>query len=185
MNSNDKTNRLIQVLRDLYIKISAFAVHRRICGYHNNTTPGFILDISEPLARQLDKLAAETKQRVATLPDAQSEQLIPDTHNSNKPELQSGLVSKIADGFCLDVKLSARKKETDQYMSEKLKASTWSHLHLAFMKARNGEADAAKLHAGIASQALKEAAHYLNDDDYKFLCSEVEKAVKEVKETNT
>ena len=64
-------------------------------------------------------------------------------------------------------------KTNDPYLGEKLKDSTWSHIHAAQLQARQGNTINAKLHAGIANDALKEAAHYMSDKDYKDLCNEV------------
>ena len=65
-------------------------------------------------------------------------------------------------------------------MGKKLKDSTWSHIHTALMQARKGDVSTAKLHADIANGALKEAAHYMSEADYKLLCSEVEKSFEEL-----
>ena len=61
-------------------------------------------------------------------------------------------------------------------MGEKLKKSTWSHIHTATLQARQGSLSNAKMHAGIANDALKEAAHYMSEEDYKVFCDEVAKA---------
>ena len=71
-------------------------------------------------------------------------------------------------------------KISDPYMGEKLKESTWSHIHAAQLQARQGNINNAKLHAGIANDALKEAAHYMNEDDYKVLCDEVAMVFKKL-----
>ena len=71
-------------------------------------------------------------------------------------------------------------KTSNPYMGEKLKESTWSHLHAAQLHARQGNIDNAKLHAGIANDALKEAAHYMSEDDYKDLCDEVAMVFKKL-----
>ena len=65
-------------------------------------------------------------------------------------------------------------------MGERLKSSTWSHLHLASMEARRGDAVAAKVHADIANQALKEAAHYMSDDEYKKFSGEVAQIINNI-----
>jgi len=67
-------------------------------------------------------------------------------------------------------------------MGEKLKDSTWTHIHTAMLQARQGDAINAKLHAGIANNALKEAANYLTEEDYKVLCEEVANEFKKLEE---
>ena len=61
-------------------------------------------------------------------------------------------------------------------MGEKLKHSTWSHIHTATLQARQGSLKNAKMNATIANDAFKEAAHYMSEEDYKAFCIEVAKA---------
>lgn len=65
-------------------------------------------------------------------------------------------------------------------MGEKLKDSIWSHTHAATLHGRQGNVSNAKLHAKIANDALKEAAHYMSEKDYKVLCDEVAISLKEL-----
>ena len=67
-------------------------------------------------------------------------------------------------------------------MGENLKDSTWSHIHTAMLHARQGNVINAKLHARIANDALKQAAHYLSEEDYKVLCEELTKVFKKLEE---
>ena len=67
-------------------------------------------------------------------------------------------------------------------MGDKLRDSTWTHIHAAKLHARQGDVTNADLHAGIAHDALKEAINYMTKEDYKVLCEEVAKAFKELEE---
>ena len=87
----------------------------------------------------------------------------------------------LCDQSSLPKKIFKSKLAPDPYMGDKLKDSAWSHIHTALLHARQGEAITAKLHADIANEALKEAAHYMSEEDYKVLCEEVAKAFKELK----
>ena len=102
--------------------------------------------------------------------------------NINKAKSQPTGLKKMLGGLARHFKKSARKKESDQYMGEKLKTSTWTHIHTALMQARNGQATTAKLHADIANQALKEAAHYMSEQDYKAFFAEVETELNKLEE---
>ena len=67
-------------------------------------------------------------------------------------------------------------------MGEKLKYSTWSHIHTSTLQARQGNLSNAKMHAKIANNALKEAVHYMSEEDYKVFCNEVAKEFEELDE---
>jgi len=51
-------------------------------------------------------------------------------------------------------------------VGEKLMQSTWDHLHASIRYARAGNSESARLHASIMDSALKEAAHFLDNDVY-------------------
>ena len=50
---------------------------------------------------------------------------------------------------------------------EKLVHSAWDHLHASIRHSRDGNRQAARLHAGIMESALKEAAHYMDAQAYQ------------------
>jgi hypothetical protein len=68
----------------------------------------------------------------------------------------------------------------DPELSKKLKQSTWNHIHTALRLARQGEARNAKLHLDIASQALKEAAHYMSREEHIAFTVEVQEKLGEI-----
>ena len=141
-------------------------------------------DITDSLTRHIEKLAVENKPVISMTPAQPTSLPLTETkpHPINKVSNPPTLVQKVIDGFSKYVKVSAHRKETDYFMGDKLKASAWSHIHAAALHARNGELETAKLHVGIASQAVKEASHYMTDEDYHAMCEEVEKVLSEVKE---
>jgi len=51
----------------------------------------------------------------------------------------------------------------------KLIQSIWDHLHSSVRSAKAGDAEAARLHAGIMDNALREAANYVTDEEYQEL----------------
>lgn len=68
----------------------------------------------------------------------------------------------------------------DPELSKKLKESTWNHIHTALRLARQGEAGTARLHLDIASQALKEAAHYMSREEHIAFTVEVEEKLGDI-----
>lgn len=54
----------------------------------------------------------------------------------------------------------------DQLAGEKLMQSAWEHLHASIRYANAGNSETARLHADIMDNAVKEAAHYLEEAAY-------------------
>jgi hypothetical protein len=51
----------------------------------------------------------------------------------------------------------------------KLIQSIWDHLHSSIRSAKAGDAETARLHAGIMDNALREAANYVSEEEYQEL----------------
>lgn len=63
------------------------------------------------------------------------------------------------------------------YLGDKLASSAWSHIHSALLYAHQGDIGLARLHADIASQAAREAAHYMSEEDYEQFMQNIEQAL--------
>jgi len=57
----------------------------------------------------------------------------------------------------------------------KLINSIWDHLHSSIRSAKAGDAEAARLHADIMDNALREAANYVSEDEYRELVASLDK----------
>jgi len=178
-------NRLLRDLQELYYKLSVLDLLKRMSLYHRNTSTNEAPDISTSLTKHLDKLtpisksnragAASTTETMSSIRPIRSD-------NAKQPSRQPRGIIKVVNDFIRPKKIFTRIKPSDQYMGEKFKDSTWSHIHTAMLHARQGNVINAKLHAGIANDALKQAAHYLSEEDYKVLCEEVAKVFKKLEE---
>ena len=178
MANNQQTNYLIRALRNLYEKVSNFVLIERMGFYRNNAGSVNIPDISNLLDRHIEDLVVKTSQGIAPSANKINESLLTKNSSSNIQAAQS----KDVDGLANHYKVSASKHESSQYMGEKFKASIWLHIHTAFMQARSGQLKTAKVHADIATHALKEAIHYMTDEDFRALYAEVKKVINELHE---
>jgi len=182
MISKQGINRLLYNLYKLYYKLCDRDLRKRMSIYHRNTSANDTPDISTSVKNNFDKLAPDSKPSSA----AASSVAVKSSNKSAKPSsekqpsTQPGWLNKVVSGFNRPKNKFASKIAPNQYMGEKLKDSTWSHIHTALLHARQGDVSNAKLHADIANDALKEAAHYMTEEDYKVLCAEVAKAFKEI-----
>jgi hypothetical protein len=170
------TSRLLRELRALYYRMCDNELCRRLGLYHRHTGSYQAPDISTQLEEHLDKLASTSR------PDTVDTSSTSSTTASKVTNGQSNTTQsrKRRYGIFRSVTIYFHSKKTftplktnDPYLGDKLKDSTWSHIHTAQLQARQGNTINAKLHAGIANDALKEAAHYMSDKDYQDLCNEV------------
>lgn len=185
MTTKNGLNRLLRALHELYYKLCDMDLHKRMNFYHRNTGTNKAPDISASLSKHIDKLAPASK---PTSPGATSTATVRSSKKASRPDnakqrnQQPGWLNKMVTSIIRPKKIFTSKIKPDPYMGDKLKDSTWSHTHTALLHARQGEASTAKLHADIANEALKEAAHYMSEEDHKVLCEEVAKAFKELEE---
>ena len=185
MHTKHGISHLLQDLHELYYKLCAIDLRKRMKLYHHNTYTDDTPDISASLTKHFHKLAPVDKPgtagsaSTATPPSPKR----PARHYSEKhPRRQRRGITRMVSTFFRPQKVFTSIKASDQYMGDKLKDSIWSHTHAATLNARQGNVSNAKLHAQIANDALKEAAHYMNEKDYKVLCDEVAMSFKELEE---
>ena len=63
-------------------------------------------------------------------------------------------------------------------VAEKLRKSAWEHVRTAARAAKEGNTEKAKLYAGLADNAIKEAARYMPAEDFRAFRQEVEESLK-------
>ena len=61
----------------------------------------------------------------------------------------------------------------ETHLADKLKQSARDHLHSSIRLANSGDKVNARLHAGIMTSAVKEASHYMDDDQYRQFVGEI------------
>jgi hypothetical protein len=174
----------IQTLQKLYSSMVLFALnigkkdgkHRSI-RHHDG-------DIATPLHDYIEWIAQGAKARPGSEPDSGAEPLTP-----GSIDISSHTSRDIADGGSGTKKPRALARYFAGHnaatimvpgMGEKLKKSTWGHLHEAIRFGRTGDVKNAKLHADLANGTLKEAIQYMSRDDFEDFLGEIEKKFDEV-----
>lgn len=178
MTTKHEINRLLQTLYELYSRLCARDLRKRMSSYHRNTSNNGAPDVSISLINNIEKLAPASKPSSAATDRSSNKPAKPST--ATQPSRQPKWLNKVVSSFNRPKKIFTSKIAPNQYMGEKLKDSTWSHIHTALLHARQGDVSNAKLHADIANGALQEAAHYMTEEDYNVFCAEVAKAFKEL-----
>lgn len=177
-------NRLLHDLHELYYRISSIDLRNRMSLYQRNTFAKGAPNIAASLKEHFDKMGPVSKPNsasTASTATAISSKRPTRPGNANRPSRQPQGITGMVNAFLRPRKIFTRKISTDTNMGEKLKHSTWSHIHTATLQARQGSLTNAKVHAKIANDAFKEAANYMSEEDYKVFCNEVAKAFKELK----
>lgn len=169
MISKQLINNLLNSLHNLHHQVSQYELIKRISSYRSKTGANHVHDISGSLASRINKLATESKP--GTAPFAREAVANHQTESKHTPVQ----LDKEHPALAKDYKIGTHTNEPEPSMGETLKASTRSHIHMAHLRARSGDLSAAKLHSDIANQALKEVAHYVDEEDYKSFCLEIDK----------
>jgi len=176
---------LLRALQKLYSRITSLVLHKRMDSYREEAGSVADHDLATLLSDHIDSLAVpgpansgKTQHQVSE-PNVQSatEDLAPGRHHSDH---QVSIVSRTFNGLGRYFKSGRTQSVLDPELSKKLKESTWSHIHTALRLARQGEAGTAKLHLDIASQALKEAAHYMSREEHIAFTVEVQEKLGEI-----
>jgi len=196
MLSQHESNALISALRDLFFKASEFNLAKRISSYRDQSVSNTPHDISAPLHKHIEKLVHKAKQEkvVEIKPpvnvqtrEAETGSTLKkvDIENTRAENINKEQVSTTKDpvaNVTRPYKISGPNKLDEQGLGKKLKISMWEHIQSARMQARSNQVVTAKMHIDIANHALKEAARYMSEEDYKLLCDEVNDALDEFKE---
>ena len=173
---------LLHALQRLYARITALVLHKRMGSYREEAGSVAEHDFATLLSDLIDRLAAPGPANSENIPPQVSAQTATQNPSPGRPDSDHmvSIVSRTFNGLGRYFKTSRTESDLDPELSEKLKQSTWNHIHTALRLARQGEAANAKLHLDIASQALKEAAHYMSREEHIAFTVEVQEKLGEI-----
>ena len=168
MNSNQS---LLQSLKELYSKLHIESLQQRIHNYFINTHSHSQHDISSTLHQLIDELVKDVSHNTVAANFTDKDVTVQQTTNSHvlnnkisdkdnpEPVIHS------TDSLSFYFK-SSKAQEKDPSTAVMLRRRIWEHVHSARRLARNGEKQAAIMHADIASQGLKTLAHYMQPEGH-------------------
>ena len=166
MTSKHRLSRLLDDLKQLYYRVCDNDLCRRLGLYHRHTGSYQSPDISTQMAEHLDKLASTNKPgSVDAASTSSMTTSIKTGTNADglQPRKRRHRIFGSVTTYFHSKKVFTPLKTSDPYKGDKLKDSTWSHIHTAQLQARQGKTINAELPAGIANDALKEDADYMSD----------------------
>ncbi|MEN8764205.1 MAG: hypothetical protein ABF290_17475 [Thiogranum sp.] len=185
MTPEREINALLHALQKLYARITSLVLHKRMDSYREEADSVADHDLASLLSDHIDRLAAPRPENSGEQQHRVSEQKVQTVTQNSTPgrphaDHQVSIVGRTFSGLGRYLKSSRTETVLDPELSKKLKMSAWHHIHTALRLARQGEAETAKLHLDIASQALKEAAHYMSREEHIALIVEVEEKLGEI-----
>ena len=175
---------LLYKIKRLYTELFLVSLHNRLGRYHHHRQ-SYHLDINDTLHRLIDKITSESRHMhsVKEVSDNQT-----GATNANLPQSELPLKINTHSTNVLTMTLNGlsmflhkqKAHEHDPRMAGKLQQCVWDHVHSAHRYARTGDGNTAKLHANIASDAIKTLSHYMPETEYNAFYDEISGELKSI-----
>jgi methyl coenzyme M reductase subunit C-like uncharacterized protein (methanogenesis marker protein 7) len=176
-------NSLIHNIQDLYHKLSLYLFNiRKQSGYSvANKKPH---DINKVISKHINLLVKESKKKSlnqSTAPPVSKDYVVTQHVNNNVNKNQEHIVSTGIDTHVDHYKFKKESSDINPAIKEQLSKNTWLHIHAAIRNARQGKQTEARLYGELANNALKEAAHYMSEDEYLEFTSSIDNELNKLK----
>ena len=181
MDKQQHSNDLLNRLKQLFSRFFMLDLDKRLQSYRQGVNPQRCKHICKSLNARIDALATTSSQQkgisARQMTDDPHPHEVPLQHRDVAAQTMTASENRVGKDYFENHTVH---RDEESSMGDQLKGSAWTHLHSALLYARQGDVSRAKLHADIASQALKEAAHYLSEEDYEELSVKFEQALDEL-----
>ena len=157
----------------LYSGVVSRIVHERIHSYRSDGAVFNDNDLAASLQSYIDSHTADATPSNSQVEKKSGTSSTGDAVNATRQTARSHLETSSTAANRVKNPLSEyydKKKsytESKPHICNTLINSAWEHTHATIRNAHRGDIAAAKLHADLANSALKQAAHYLSDEEYK------------------
>lgn len=180
---NESRESVLNRIKRLYTKLFLVSLHNRIDSYHASSNT----DHHNRISDSLDKLIDKTSEEASRTHSVRVDKNVQPPHRDSSTEVKKSNKLQDHETSMLSMTLNGlsvyfRKQKTiehDPQMSEKLKKCVWDHVHSAHRFARTGDANTARLHAGIATNAMKALSQYMPEEEYSDFYTEVHSQLDE------
>jgi hypothetical protein len=170
---------LLDTLHRLYLQISGRLLHRRL---QPPPADGPVRDID--IANQMDARLAQvatlareqqTEQGQSQSVDSPAARANPESASQPTPGLMETQEGVQAPGGRRGAVAASQPQ-----LGEKMQAATWEHINKAQLFARQGKLESARLHAGLAQNAMETASRYMGDEEYAAFKTDVDARVQAI-----
>lgn len=170
---------LLDSLRRLYTRISAHLWQRRMQPPEASALAGESADIADSLSGHIERSAAEARASPESFADAQSARERSGRSGTIRKKPRQSPSFRLFDALSKHFKRSGGSAGYHR-LGEKMRADTLRHINKALRLAKRGDTRGAKVHAGLAENAMKTASQYLPEEEYRAFKQDVEKRLKEI-----
>lgn len=159
---------LQRLLSALYLR----ELGKRIANYRQSTSDASEKELAGALNNLIDSLlanAAHSTQPEVHIDDVPSDNLSPKAPVKSSPARPhpAFLPTSPASDTSAERIRRATEERRNNSLGRKLWSSAVEHIHAAHRCALKGDSANANLHSNIAKEAIKDASHYLSDDEYE------------------
>lgn len=178
MLSGKEINDLLLTLQRLYSHFAGITLHRRTRSYQKHRKDLQRYDLGEPLSTKIKTLDAKRSKDPGVILSEAPVGLSQTTSLSlrNMDErigYKRVVILQTFNGLSEHFNKTRPDVSLRPEVGEKLRKSTWEHIHAAMRLAREGKVSRAMIHAEIANSALKEAARFMPETTYLQFIEEV------------
>lgn len=177
MQKNSDNNNLLDTLKQLYRKLNARILHRRLNTYHSYTPASGTHNTLEPLKQHISKLSDKP-----TASDQLNDSPSPDVQAIEKNKSSFPFGKRVVKGLSTYFRRKRPSTTTQPLLAKKMCDATRQHITLALNHARRGDVENAHMQLDLANNALHMAEHYMSEEAYQQFHHELESRLVDLDE---
>jgi hypothetical protein len=174
---------LLDSLLSLYSQVFSRLLDSRMGSQRESAAPRDAIPIEDLLEEHIERTAAASakadpgsagEKNVEARPTPKEKRTAP-IPESGRGHSGRGLFGALSNYF-------GRHRSSahiEPFMREKMRTNTLDHINKALILARQGEAEGAKIHAGLAQTAMQTAGEYMSDQEFHRFKEQVERRLKD------
>ena len=173
---------LLDSLQSLYSKLSFVILDRRIHSYRRDNGAVVDKEILSKLFDMVEKTPASDNSGNAASEAGPEKEM--DGLPTGARKTDSGINPRNAapEMAYKDLSNHLHKSADSANLGTRLRASAWDHIHTSLRYVREEKPDLAKMHAGLANEALQQASRHLTDEEYTTLKTSIMDELQKLRE---
>lgn len=173
---------LLNALRDLYLRMGTTLLHKRMQPPASPPTAGSSANIADSMRDHIEQTAAKVATSEQSGPDADSLAAVEATAGqpASAGRNDEALRPNLFDGLAKRFRRNRQAGKLEPHLREKMRTNTLAHINKSMRFARQGKAEAAKIHAELAESAMKTASEYMTEEEYRAFEQDVKEKLKAI-----
>jgi hypothetical protein len=187
MSSRPESRTLFETLQGLYSQFVLMILERRMKSYHQKTGAQARRDIAGLLSEEIRQLAVAVPSIDEGANSDNSTDVVQSTTAKQSSQvldskIQNAKITNTASELSNHLRRRQSGSALNPELGERLMKSTREHIHAVHRLARQGKVRTAAMHADIANHALREAGHYMSEDEYADFIAGIEQELMAMKQ---